>query len=151
MDNIRELFQMTIRRFHFLDKNSCSTGVSYLSLTQSHILYEIDRQHQPSMQQVADALGIDITTFSRQVQTLVKMNLVKKTPLPQDKRVMILSLTVEGKYVTTTVDRTISEYLNEIFSHMNEFEKETVIRSLELLNSAMIKTEKCYSPTLKGE
>jgi DNA-binding MarR family transcriptional regulator len=57
-------------------------------LVQSHNLYEIDRQHQPSIQQVAEALGTDITTFSRQVQSLIKMNLVKKLPDPDDRRCM---------------------------------------------------------------
>lgn len=78
MENVRELFQIMTRRFGFLDKNCCSAGGCDISLIQSHILYEIDRQHKPSIQQVAEALGTDITTFSRQVQSLIKMKLVKK-------------------------------------------------------------------------
>ena len=88
-----------VRRFGFLDKNCCSAGGCEISLIQSHILYEIDRRHKPSMQQVAEALGTDITTFSRQVQTLVKMNLVKKSPDPNDRRVHLLSLTAESSSV----------------------------------------------------
>jgi DNA-binding MarR family transcriptional regulator len=95
------------------------------------------------MQQVAEALGTDITTFSRQVQSLIKMNLVKKIPDPSDRRVYVLSLTVEGKYVATTIDQQMNAYLNEIFSHMNDFEKDTVIRSIKLLNEAMAKSSQC--------
>ncbi|KAF6589071.1 winged helix-turn-helix transcriptional regulator, partial [Paenibacillus sp. EKM208P] len=79
------------------------------SPVQSHILYEIDRQHKPSMQQIAETLGTDITTFSRQVQSLTKMNLVEKTPDPSDRRVYTLSLTVEGKYVATTIDTQMND------------------------------------------
>jgi DNA-binding MarR family transcriptional regulator len=144
LENTRELFQILTRRFGFLNKNCCCTaGGCEISLIQSHILYEIDHQHKPSIQQVAEALGTDITTFSRQVQSLMKMNLVKKTPDPNDRRVYILSLTTEGKYVAATIDQQMNAYLNEIFSHMNEFEKETVIRSIKLLNDAMAKSSQC--------
>lgn len=144
--NLRELFQIMTRRFGFLNKNCCSIGGLDLSLVHSHILYEIDRQHQPSIQQVADALGIDITTFSRQVQNLTRMKLVKKTPAPEDRRVSILSLTAEGKFVAAAIDRQMNDYLNEVFGQMNEFERETVIRSIKLLNESMAKSKMCCTP-----
>jgi len=143
LENLRELFQVMTRRFGLLNKNCCSVGGCDISLIQSHILYEIDHQHNPSMQQIAETLGTDITTFSRQVQSLVKMNLVKKTPDPNDRRIYILSLTTEGKYIATTIDQQMNAYLNEVFSNMNEFEKETVIRSIMLLNNAMAKSSIC--------
>lgn len=143
MEDVRGLFQMMTRRFGFLNKNCCTAGGCDISLVQSHILYEIDRQHQPSIQQVSEALGTDITTFSRQIQSLVKMNLVKKSPDPEDRRIQVLSLTMEGRYVATTIDHQMNEYLTEVFSHMNEFEKETVLRSIKLLNEAMSKSSLC--------
>jgi DNA-binding MarR family transcriptional regulator len=145
VENVRELFQIMTRRFGFLNKNCCSAGGCDISLIQSHILYEIDRQHKPSIQKVAEALGTDITTFSRQVQSLIKMKLVKKTPDPDDRRVNLLSLTTEGKYVAASIDQQMNDYLNEIFSHMNDFEKDTVIRSIKLLNEAMAKSGQCCS------
>lgn len=148
MENIRELFQTMTRRFGFLNKNCCTAGGLDISLIQSHILYEIGRQHKPSIQQVADALGTDITTFSRQIQSLTRMNLVKKTADPDDLRVNVLSLTVEGKYIATSIDQQMNAYLHEIFSHMNEFEKETVIRSIRLLNEVMAKSSQCCTVPL---
>ncbi|MEK4229202.1 MarR family winged helix-turn-helix transcriptional regulator [Solibacillus sp. FSL H8-0538] len=146
MESKRELFQVLTQSFGYLNKKCCSVGSVDISPVQSHILYEIDKQTEPSMQQVAEILGMDITTFSRQIQTLIKMNLVKKTPSSTDKRVSILFLTVEGKFVATIIDQTINEYLNNVFSHMNEFEQETVIRSLILLNKAMTKSSICCTP-----
>ncbi|TQR21753.1 MarR family winged helix-turn-helix transcriptional regulator [Psychrobacillus vulpis] len=148
MDNKRELFQVLTRRFGLLNKNCCSVGAIDISSVQSHILYEIDKQTSPSMQQIADTIAMDITTFSRQIQTLIKMELVKKTPSSTDKRVFILSLTVQGKFVATTIDESMNAYLEEVFSHMNEFEKETVIRSIKLLNQAMSKSSVCCTPLL---
>lgn len=146
MENKRDIFHLLTRRFGLLDKNCCSVGDFEISTVQSHILYEIDKNHEPSMQQIADSLAMDITTFSRQIQTLVKMELVKKTPSQQDKRVSILTLTVQGKFVATSIDHSMNAYLEEVFSHMNDFEKETVIRSVKLLNEAMSKSSVCCKP-----
>ncbi|MFX4944951.1 MarR family transcriptional regulator, partial [Acinetobacter baumannii] len=75
-----------------------------VSAIQSHILYEINKIGNPSIQQVAELLGTDITTFSRQVQNLVKMELVQKEPSPEDKRVTNLVLTEKGKKVAIGID-----------------------------------------------
>ncbi|MNW65378.1 MarR family protein [compost metagenome] len=98
------------------------------------------------MQQIADILGTDITTFSRQIQSLIKMNLIKKTPDLTDRRISTLALTIEGKYVATTIDQQMNVFLDEVFSYMTEFEKDTVVRSIKLMNEAMAKSEKCCRP-----
>jgi len=141
--NLRELFQVFSRRFGFLNKNCCQANGHNISLVQSHILYEIGRQHQPSMQQVAETLGTDITTFSRQVQSLIKMNLITKSSDPKDRRISNLSLTIEGKEVAENIDQQMNQYLDEVFSHMSEEEKEMVVRSIQILNKSMQKTDKC--------
>jgi DNA-binding MarR family transcriptional regulator len=148
MENTRELFQILTRRFGFLNKNCCTVGNLEISVVHSHILYEIDKSHHPSMQEIAQNLGIDITTFSRQIQSLIKQGLVKKSPDPSDRRISILSLTTEGKFVATAIDTQMKQYLDEVFSHLNEFEKETVLRSIQLLASAMEKTKYCCQPLL---
>jgi DNA-binding MarR family transcriptional regulator len=148
MENIRELFQIMTRRFGLLNKNCCHFGGNEISPVQSHILYEILRKDRLSMQQVADTLGMDITTFSRQIQTLVKLGLVKKSPLPNDRRVYQLSLTTQGNYVAASIDAQMNQYLNEVFSHMSEFEKDMVINSIKLLNEAMSKSTVCCKPLI---
>jgi DNA-binding MarR family transcriptional regulator len=148
MEDFRELFQIMTRRFGLLNKNCCQIGGTDISLVQSHILYEILRKDRPSMQQVADALGMDITTFSRQIQTLIKMELVKKSPLPDDRRVYVLSLTTQGNFVAASIDAQMNQYLNEVFSHMSDFEKDMVIKSIKLLNDAMSKSSVCCKPLI---
>jgi len=78
MENKRELFQILTQKFALLNKTCCSVGSINITPIQSRILYEIDKQNNSSMQQIAEAIGMDITTFSRQIPTLIKMNLVKK-------------------------------------------------------------------------
>lgn len=140
---LRHQLQIFARNFGFLNKECCHVQGHAISLVQSHILYEIKRQQQPSIQQVAEALGTDITTFSRQIQSLEKMNLVKKTPNADDKRVFILSFTEEGEKVVHVISGQMNQMLHETLSHMTDDEKEMVIKSIQLLNNSMAKTGKC--------
>lgn len=146
--NLREIFQIFSRRFSFLNKDCCQASGHNISLVQSHILYEIDHQHHPSIQQVAETLGTDITTFSRQVQSLVKIGLVSKTPDPTDRRIFILSLTAEGKEVADNIDKKMNQFLECVFSNMSQEEKEMVVNAIYLLNKNMEKTNMCCTTPL---
>ncbi|WP_404466621.1 MarR family winged helix-turn-helix transcriptional regulator [Planococcus rifietoensis] len=146
MENKRELFQSMVKRFGLLNKNCCTVDDVEISLVQSHILYEIDRREWPSMQQVADALATDLSTFSRQVQSLMKIGLITKVPSSEDKRISVLGLTEEGQKVALAIHRDMEAHLEEIFSHMTEFEQDMVLQSIKLLNEAMAKSSVCCKP-----
>jgi len=146
MEQIRETFHLMTRRLGLIDKSGCKVSEPDLSVIQSHILYEINKQRQPSMQEVADALGMDITTFSRQIQTLVKLGLVMKIEQPEDRRVYMLTLSEQGGRVVREISEQMNIYFQEVFSCMTEFEKETVIRSIQLLNRSLVQSSVCCSP-----
>ena len=95
------------------------------------------------MQQVAEALGVDITTFSRQISTLEKKGLVNKTPDPEDKRVNILSLTEKGDTLEKKIDTRMREFIEKILTQMTDFERELVVKSIQLLNKAILNSGGC--------
>lgn len=140
---MRNSFQTITRSFGLLNKTCCSVEGIDVSAVQSHILYEIDANDNPSMQQVADLLGIDITTFSRQIQTLVKMELVEKIPSKEDKRASNLALTETGEKVASGIDKQVNAFLSDIFSQMTDFERETTQRAVILIADAMTKSPLC--------
>ncbi|MBP3950386.1 MarR family winged helix-turn-helix transcriptional regulator [Bacillus suaedae] len=142
MENIREVFQVFGRRFGILNKNCCGVGEA-VTPVQSHIIYEIAKLKEGSMQEVAEVLNSDITTFSRQIQTLVKMGLVSKHASVKDKRMYLLSLTKKGMEVHTGIGEEMERNLENLFKNMTLFEQETVIRSLQLLNKHMGESTSC--------
>lgn len=148
MENKRELFQILTRRFGLLNKNCCQTTDVEVSTIQSHILYEIHRQSSPTMQQVADTLGMDVTTFSRQIQTLIKLDVVKKVPSSSDRRYFHLMLTAKGERVQEEIDQQMTSYLEEVFAHFTDVEKEQILSSIQLLNRAMNQSSVCCTPVL---
>ncbi|GAM10306.1 putative transcriptional regulatory protein for hcr operon [Geobacter sp. OR-1] len=141
METVREQLQIFTRRFGLLNASCCDSCCGEdVSIVQSHILFEVRRAGNPSMQQVAEELGIDITTFSRQVKTLETRGLIAKEVSPGDRRVNLLKVTDKGLQVLTQIDRFMEQKIEQIFSAMTEFERITVTSSLKLLNDAVTKT-----------
>ncbi|MDW2886501.1 MarR family winged helix-turn-helix transcriptional regulator [Exiguobacterium artemiae] len=143
MQESREIFQTFTRRFGLLNKNCCSVLDQEVSLVQSHILFEISKHPGSAMQEIADLLGMDITTFSRQIQTLIKRELVLKSPSSEDRRIQLLFLTPLGQQLTDGIDAEMNGHLEDIFKKMTPFEKTAVLQSITLLNDAMLNSDSC--------
>ncbi len=140
MESIREQLQIFVRRFGLLNASCCDECCGeQVSMVQSHVLFEVRRAGDPSMQRVAEELGMDITTFSRQVKGLEKKGLVSRRVSPDDRRVSLLGLTAAGRRVLEKIDHYMAGRLEMIFACMSDFERETVVRSLGLLNEAVAK------------
>jgi DNA-binding MarR family transcriptional regulator len=144
MQNVREELQLFVRRFGLLNSSCCEECCGeQVSIAHSHILFEVRRIGNPSMQRVAEELGMDVTTFSRQVKSLEEKGLISKHMSPEDRRVNILGLTQNGLHVLTNIDNYMTQKIEHIFSSLTLFERETVTRSLGLLNEAVVRTGCC--------
>jgi DNA-binding MarR family transcriptional regulator len=140
MESIREQLQLFTRRFGLLNESCCDECCGQqVSMTQSHILFEVRRSVSPSMQQVAEELGVDVTTFSRQAKALEGKGLLSRSVSSDDRRVTLLGLTGAGMQVLEKIDQYMAARLEKVFGGMTPFERETVVRSLGLLNEAVAK------------
>ena len=138
MDSIQEQLHIFVRRFGLLNASCCEECCGeQVSMVQSHILFEIRRAGKPAMQRVAEELGMDITTFSRQVKSLEKKELVFRSVSPDDRRVSLLGVSEAGSQVLEKIDLYMTDRIGQIFSQMSAFERDTVARSLGLLNDAV--------------
>lgn len=140
MDQVREELQIFVRRFGLLNAACCDECCGeQVSMVQSHILFEVRRMGSPSMQRVAEELGMDVTTFSRQVKALEGKGLVVRRVSPDDRRVSLLGLTDEGRRVLGQIDLYMAARIEQLFSSLSPFERDTVVRSLALLNEALVR------------
>ena len=89
------------------------------------------------MQSIAEELGLDVTTFSRQVKQLESKGFLVKPHAPGDRRMNMLELTPAGVSALSNIDVYVERRLSGIFEIMSGFERETVARSLTFMNEAM--------------
>lgn len=138
MDEVREQLQLFGRRFGLLNAACCDECCGeQVSMVQGHILCEVRRRAMPSMQQVAEELGMDVTTFSRQAKKLEAKGLICRQVSPEDRRVFLLELTAAGDEVLGRIDRFMADRIGTVFSFMTAFERETVVGAFGVLNEAM--------------
>jgi len=133
MDNIVPLFHSLLKSLRKIHKKGCDD----VTIVQHSIMYEISQMDRPSMQTIAEVLGVDITTFSRQIGTLIKKKLVVRTASKDDRRIYILSLTEEGKEIVASVNERIATDMDNLLLSMNDFERDTIIRSMQVLTEKL--------------
>lgn len=134
MEPLIEQLRILLRRLSLLNASCCGEQVS---TAQCCMLREVRMRPGSSMQRVAEELGVDITTFSRQVKNMEAKGLLARRVSPGDRRVSLLELTPTGVTVLCNIDGYMAKRIVELFECMSNFERETVTRSLAFLNGAM--------------
>lgn len=143
MEFVREQLHIFTRRFGLLNATCCDECCGeQVSMVQSHILFEVRRAGDPSMQQVAEELGMDVTTFSRQAKALELKGFLSRRVSADDRRVAILGLTGSGLQVLEKIDGYMAARIERIFGCMSRFEREAVVMSFRLLNDALVEAAK---------
>ncbi|WP_372632924.1 MarR family winged helix-turn-helix transcriptional regulator [Cohnella sp.] len=144
--NVREVLQMLVRRFGLLQKDGAQCcGVS---VVQSHIIYELYKRPNISLNDLSELLSIDTSTLSRQVQQLVENDMLSRLPDPKDRRYVLLSLTPKGEGQYGEIAKTMEAYIAELFQNVPEDKRVQVLESLQILNDAMSKSPNCCTPPL---
>ena len=138
---VREMLYVLMRRLGLLQKERmicCGP-----TLVQSHIIYEISKKQGISLNDLANILGLDKSTMSRHVQSLVKEGYVKSTPGEEDRRFTSLSLTTQGEAVQQRLAAQMTGYVLDIFKRIPDHKKAQVTESIELLLKAMYEVTSC--------
>jgi DNA-binding MarR family transcriptional regulator len=144
--NIRETLQLLVRRFGLFQKEGAQCcGVSVM---QSHILYELRKRPNQSLLDLAGILGVDTSTLSRQIQQLVELGLVNRTPDPKDRRYVLLSLTQAGEKMDSDIANQMTDYIRNLLKFIPEEKHQQVKESLELLCAAMRQSPDCCTPPM---
>jgi DNA-binding MarR family transcriptional regulator len=118
-----------------------------VSLAQCHVLIELDQQCCCSLKALAEALGLDISTLSRTVDTLVKEGYVKREENPSDRRSINLTLSEKGREKTNYINTKSDEYYKEVLELIPAEKHALVIETMEWLGRAMAE----FNPEPAGE
>jgi len=106
-ERLHRLTKELIRRYQFRDWNQiCCYGIS---ISQSHILDTLAEEGDLTMQQLARRMFKSVSTMTRVVAQLVRRGYVKRRQDPEDRRVVHVSVTPQGKAIVAAVNRDLIE------------------------------------------
>ncbi len=106
-ERLHRLTKELIRRYQFRDWNQiCCYGIS---ISQCHILDVLAEEGDLTMQQLGKRMYKSVSTMTRVVGQLVRRGHVKRRQDPEDRRVVHVSITPQGKAIVAAINRDLIE------------------------------------------
>jgi DNA-binding MarR family transcriptional regulator len=130
-ERLHRLTKDLIRRYQFRDRNQiCCYGIS---ISQCHILDTLAEDGDFTMQQLAKRMYKSVSTMTRVVAQLVRRGYVKRRQDREDRRVVHISITPQGKAIVAAVHRDLIETQKAILKAIPPDQWEGAFAMLEAL------------------
>ncbi len=117
--------------------NQCQVSCCGISPAQCFTLAELNRNEGISLGELAVRQGVDNSTMSRTVNSLVNFGLVQRTADPTDRRYVSLSLTSAGQKVAAEIENALDHQLTRVWELIPTNQRERVVESLHVLIQAL--------------
>ncbi|MRW92768.1 MarR family transcriptional regulator [Duganella sp. FT80W] len=101
------------------------------------LLVRIDRRGPIGVVELAEVVGRDYTTVSRQVARLDELGLVVRRPGTRDKRVREAEVTEAGREMADAIDRMREQLVGELMAEWSSAERRDLARLLKRMAADM--------------
>ncbi|MBD0735556.1 MarR family winged helix-turn-helix transcriptional regulator [Streptomyces sp. CBMA29] len=101
------------------------------------LLNRLDREGPMGVKALAEAMGIDSSTVTRQVAPLVDTGLVKRTSHPEDGRAVVLALSPRGRSRLDAVRDSRRRLMAEVTDEWTPQEREIFTELLARFNTSL--------------
>lgn len=141
VEALRDLFRTVARDLGLFDKNEATCcGVT---TAQNRTILELGYVGTVSLLDLAVQLGVDKSTMSRTVESLVRARLVERKQDSENRRYVKVSLTERGQAIFQETDGKLIRYYEAILSAIPEEKQKQVLESALLMASAMERVTCC--------
>ncbi len=145
-DALRTSIQRFIRSFGLLNGDQTPCGMA-LSPSHAHTLMALldrERRGEDSTQQdLVKILGVDKSNVTRLCAKMLEAGHLAQQPSPDDGRAWLVSLTLKGRRLAERVEHARRTRFDRVLAALpSKTARATVLRSLDLLNEALLETRK---------
>lgn len=135
IESVLDKLRILVRESYdvFDDQQKCCD----LTYSQCHTLLEVGTRRQVSLVDLATSLGLDTSTLSRTIQSLVVLGLVTRKANEKDRRYVKISLSGQGKKVYETIGRLYYDFMAKVFALIPARKHGTVLEGVGLFADAM--------------
>ena len=133
LDN-RLLFHKFIMINEILDKRNKKQNPAMKSVTkgQGRLIIFLKRKDKLSTKELSEILNVSVTSLNETLNKLEQQNFIRKVPSEQDKRVLLVELTEEGRALEFKNHEDI-----DIFDALSDGEKENLNEYLNRLTASL--------------
>ena len=117
-----------------LDKRNKKQNPAMKSVTkgQGRLIIFLKRKDKLSTKELSEILNVSVTSLNETLNKLEQQNFIRKVPSEQDKRVLLVELTEEGRALEFKNHEDI-----DIFDSLSEEEKENLNEYLNRLTTSL--------------
>jgi len=102
------------------------------------VLFRLEEGGPARLSDLAQRLGLDLSTTSRQVHHLEVAGLVQRAVVEEDRRAALLSLTADGKELVGRIRQAKRAVITEMLAGWTQDEREELARVLNRLADAIV-------------
>jgi DNA-binding MarR family transcriptional regulator len=138
MDINQTLNELLVGLFHdimTIEEKAIRKGpFKEVTVNDMHVIEAIGIEKSKNMSTVAKALGVTMGTLTISVNSLVKKGFVERIRSEEDRRVVLISLTAQGKKAFKYHQQFHEEMIQSIVGQLDADEKKVLQKSLSNLN-----------------
>jgi DNA-binding MarR family transcriptional regulator len=105
-----------------------------INLTQERILMKVKNSVNLSMVAISRSIGLEKGPFSKTIDRLEELDLVKRNRSFDDKRLIHLSLTPKGEKLANEIELKMETHFSEIIGRLSEVEQNDFFNALSILH-----------------
>jgi DNA-binding MarR family transcriptional regulator len=104
-----------------------------VTMPQCHAILEIGKAGELNLKDLAARLGLDNSTLSRTVESLVQDGLADRTPSKEDRRATVIRLNEKGRAALDRINSTWNQICRNMFRGIPSEKHEQLIESVSLV------------------
>jgi DNA-binding MarR family transcriptional regulator len=104
-----------------------------VTMAQCHAILEIGAAGELNLKDLAARLGLDNSTLSRTVESLVKDGLAERTPNEEDRRATVIRLNEKGRAARDRINSTWNSICRDMFRSIPHEKHDQLVESVSIL------------------
>lgn len=118
-----------------------------ITMGQMRILVEVQRRDQVTVGELSDALGTAPANTSATCKTLEKKGLVNRDRSAEDERIVLISLTLQGKSLLKVVEKELSAIFDPVLQEFSPSDFQQIIQGMEKLKEVVTRLHQAFQTT----
>lgn len=140
-ETLQSLTNDLVRYSSLLDR-VCTENLT-ITGSQGYTLLAIPDSGSISMNDLSLKMKLASSTMTRMVDQLVQKGLADRKPDPEDRRVVLVFLNNNGRQAKHQLEEALQTFFLTVIQEIPENERGQLLRSLELLNQAVMNALQC--------
>jgi DNA-binding MarR family transcriptional regulator len=113
-----------------------------VTASQGYILLALPEMDSISMNDLSIKMRVANSTMTRMVDQLVQKGKVNRATDNQDRRIVLIHLTEQGRDVRTKLKNSLQDFFSQVLGDLPEDQRGEILHGLETLNRSILKTLK---------